>query len=99
VTAISDKELEENQWDSDLAWMMGDERGRRVMWELLAQTRAFQSSFSTNGSVTVFNEGRRHVGLWLMSELQTEEHRAAFLLMWNESITPETVKPNAPADT
>lgn len=98
MSAATDKEIEESQWDNDLAWMMGDHRGRRIMWELLSQTRAFQSSYSTNGSVTTFNEGRRHIGLWLMSELQTEEHRAAFLLMWNESVSADTIKPNAPQD-
>ena len=69
------------QWASDLSWLMNDARGRRIVWELLAQCGVFQGSFTTNGSATFFQEGRRHIGLWLMGELQHEDFLDLYLTM------------------
>lgn len=57
-------ELEKN----DLVWLMSQERGRRFIWRLLSRAGVFQSSFTGN-SGTFFNEGRRDIGLWVLSSI------------------------------
>lgn len=52
----------------DFKWLMGDKRGRRVVWRLLERTGVFRSSFTGN-SETFFREGERNVGLVLMAHI------------------------------
>lgn len=52
----------------DFKWLMGDGRGRRVMYRLLERTGVFRSSFTGN-SETFFLEGQRNVGLMLMAQI------------------------------
>ena len=90
----SEEEIDEDyeQWLSDLAWMLNDARGRRIVWEILSQCGIFQGSFTTNGSATFFQEGRRHIGLWLMGQMQNPDYLELFQLMWRENVTAETIK-------
>lgn len=56
--------------DSDLAWLMSDKRGRRVMWRLLGEAGIYRQSHTPNDThATAFNEGRRGVGLSVMAQL------------------------------
>ena len=57
------KELE------DLRWLLGHPQGRRIVGRALDEAGVFRSSFNHSGSVMAFSEGRRHMGLWLTSEL------------------------------
>ncbi len=57
------KELE------DLRWWLGHPQGRRIVGRLLDEAGVFRSSFNHSGSVMAFNEGRRHLGLFLTGEL------------------------------
>lgn len=57
------KELE------DLRWLLGHPQGRRVIGRLLDEAGVFRSSFNHSGSVMAFSEGRRHMGLFITSEL------------------------------
>lgn len=57
----------ENELD-DIAWLMSEKRGRRIMYRLLEMTAVFTSSFTGN-SQTFFNEGRRAVGTTLISDI------------------------------
>ena len=57
------KELE------DLRWLLGHPQGRRIVSRLLDEAGVFRSSFNHSGSVMAFNEGRRHMGLFVTSEL------------------------------
>lgn len=67
----------------DIEWLMSDKRGRRVMWRLLAEAGIYRTSFNNSGSVTAFNEGKRHIGLVFISEVN--EHAAnQFLVMLKE---------------
>lgn len=52
----------------DIAWLMSEQRGRRIMYRLLEMTSVFKSSFTGN-SQTFFNEGRRAVGTTLIGDI------------------------------
>jgi hypothetical protein len=54
----------------ELLWLMSDSRGRRFIWRQLSGHGIFQLSYVQGDSThTAFNEGRRHVGLKLMSQI------------------------------
>ena len=57
------KELE------DLRWLLGHPQGRRIVTRLLDEAGVYRSSFNHSGSVMAFNEGKRHIGLFLIAEL------------------------------
>ena len=48
--------------ESDLKWLMGSKRGRRMVWRLLDQSGVFRLSFNTNSMTMAFNEGQRNFG-------------------------------------
>jgi hypothetical protein len=52
----------------DFVWLMGDPRGRRIVWRMLEMTGVFRTSFTGN-SETFFREGQRNVGLMLMAQI------------------------------
>lgn len=56
------KELE------DLRWLLGHPQGRRIAMRLLDEAGVYRSSFNHSGSVMAFNEGKRHIGLFLTAE-------------------------------
>jgi hypothetical protein len=56
------KELE------DLRWLLGHPQGRRISMRLLEEAGVYRSSFNHSGSVMAFNEGKRHIGLFLTAE-------------------------------
>lgn len=49
--------------ESDVRWLMGNKRGRRILWRLLDQAGVFRSSFNTNALSMSFAEGNRNYGL------------------------------------
>lgn len=53
----------------DFKWLMGNKRGRRVIWRWLEKTGVFRSSFNHSGSITAFNEGARNIGLMLIAQI------------------------------
>lgn len=84
----TDKELEDETFENDIAWLMDDPRGRRVVWDLLDKCGVFATSFTTNGSMVMFKEGRRDVGLRLMHDIEAYAPET-FMKMWNENVSPE----------
>ena len=52
----------------DFKWLMGNKRGRRIVWRLLERTGVYRSSFTGN-SETFFREGMRNVGLALLAQV------------------------------
>lgn len=52
----------------DIAWLMSEKRGRRIMFRLLAMSNVFRSSFTGN-SQTFFNEGMRVIGTTLITDI------------------------------
>lgn len=61
--------LEERRETDDFLWLMGDLRGRRIVWRLLSQARIFHSTFDTHGGRMSLNEGERQSGLRLMAKI------------------------------
>jgi hypothetical protein len=57
------------QRNEDFRWLMGDARGRRFIWNLLAKAGVFRSSMGLSAELTAFNEGRRDLGLAVLADL------------------------------
>ena len=57
------------QRNEDVRWLMGDARGRRFIWNLLAKAGVFRSSMGLSAELTAFNEGRRDLGLAVLADL------------------------------
>ncbi len=55
--------------ESDIEWMMSDVRGRRLMWHWLSTSYVFSTTYTGESMSGAFNEGRRAVGLQIMSDL------------------------------
>ena len=53
--------------ESDLKWLMGSKRGRRIVWRQLEQAGVFRLSFNTNAMQMAFNEGNRNNGNRLLA--------------------------------
>lgn len=58
---LRDKLVRDNE-EADLKWLMGNKRGRRVIWRLLDQAGVFRLSFNTNAMSMAFAEGNRNFG-------------------------------------
>ena len=57
------------QRNEDFRWLMGDLRGRRFVWDLLAKAGLFRSSLGLSPELTAFNEGRRDLGAtWVAAD-------------------------------
>lgn len=69
------KELE------DLRWLLGHPQGRRVASRLLEEAGVFRSSYSHSGSLMAFNEGKRHMGLFITGELMEASPDGYFKLL------------------
>ena len=57
------------QRNEEFRWLMGDPRGRRFVWDLLAKAGLFRSSLGISPELTAFNEGRRDLGLAVLADL------------------------------
>lgn len=57
------------------------ENGRAFMYNCLQNCGTFDSSFNTDPQLTVFNEGRRSHGLWLVSELKEASPDNYYLML------------------
>lgn len=51
------------------AWLMSGPQGRRVVYTLLERCGVYQNSYTGEIAGTSFNEGRRSVGLELMTKV------------------------------
>lgn len=85
VTQAQEKERYNKRSDQgDLAKVLESPQGRRFVWRLLTLCGVFQSSFEDNYGATSFNEGRRSVGLRLLSEV-TDLNPEHYVLMMQEA--------------
>lgn len=57
------------QRNEDFRWLMGEQRGRRFVWDLLAKAGLFRSSLGLSPELTAFNEGRRDLGLAVLADM------------------------------
>lgn len=64
----------------DLRWLLGQKRGRRIVWRLLEQAGVFRSVFNQNAMAMAFSEGRRDQGLRLLATVQTLKPEAYALM-------------------
>ena len=73
-----DKQARDTE-ESDLKWLMGSKRGRRIIWRQLDRAGVFRLSFSTNALQMAFNEGNRNEGLRMLAQINTlcPEHYSA----------------------
>lgn len=55
--------------ESDFRWLMGNKRGRRIVWRLLERTGIFRISFNTNAMTMAFSEGNRNEGLRTLTQI------------------------------
>lgn len=58
------------QLEDGIRFVLESEKGRRVMWWLLAECGVFRTSMTGN-SMTYFNEGKRDIGLRLMDRIMS----------------------------
>jgi hypothetical protein len=58
-----DSKLRERRLAEAFKWLMGDARGRLLMWQRLADAGVFRSSMAASPELTAFKEGRRDIGL------------------------------------
>jgi hypothetical protein len=63
------KALKRKQQVEDFKWLMAHAQGRRIVSRLLEESGVHRTSFNHSGSVMAFNEGKRHLGLYLMAEI------------------------------
>ena len=70
--------------ESDLKWLMGSKRGRRIIWRQLEQAGVFRLSFNTNAMQMSFAEGNRNAGNRLLA-LVIDVCPDALTMMLNES--------------
>lgn len=67
---LRDKLVRDNE-ESDLKWLMGSKRGRRIVWRLLDRAGVFRLSFNTNAMQMAFAEGNRNEGLRMLAQIHT----------------------------
>lgn len=68
---LRDRLARENE-EADIKWLMGNKRGRRVLWRLLDQAGVFRSSFNTNAMAMSFAEGNRNYGLRMLALIHSQ---------------------------
>lgn len=81
VKAAEQKQAEEA---ADWRFILGDQRGRRIVWALLAKAGVFRVSYSSDALQMAFNEGGRNLGLEVLAKV-SEHAPASYLLMQNEA--------------
>lgn len=54
---------------ADFRWLMGQARGRRIVWRLLEHAGVFRLSFNTNAMQMAFAEGNRNYGHRVLEQI------------------------------
>ena len=68
---LRERLVRENE-EADIKWLMGNKRGRRIIWRLLDQAGVFRSSFNTNAMTMSFAEGHRNYGLRILALIHSQ---------------------------
>ncbi|MGA2403037.1 MAG: hypothetical protein ABSG91_15250 [Syntrophobacteraceae bacterium] len=63
------QKIREHQTRAALQKLMADPEGRMWMWDLLSLCGVYHSSFSREGLLMAFAEGRRDIGLHLVAQI------------------------------
>ncbi len=77
----------------DMAFILSDPRGRRVLWRYLGKCGVNQSSFVANSDETAFLEGKRYIGIELTEDMANADPMA-FINMMKE-MQPKAEDPMA----
>ena len=75
------RRMRENEW---LKEILSKEGGRDFIWRLLIQCGVYDTSFTGDAPHTFFNEGKRQIGRWALTEID-EADKSAISLMQEES--------------
>ncbi len=57
----------QGQVDEAMRWLLGDAKGRAVIWAQLERAGVFRGSMAATPELTAFNEGKRDMGLGLLA--------------------------------
>ena len=71
------RRLKENEWLKDILSRPG---GRDFIWRLLTQCGVYDTSFTGDAPHTFFNEGKRQIGLWVLTEIDEADNRSILLI-------------------
>ena len=71
------RRLKENEWLKDVLSRPG---GRDFIWRLLIQCGVYDTSFTGDAPHTFFNEGKRQIGLWVLTEIDAADKRSILLI-------------------
>ena len=64
------EDVEIDRWRNDLAWLMSNEQGQRIINRVFDETRVFGGNlFDKHAGVMAERIGRQGVGKWLQGEL------------------------------
>lgn len=74
----------------DFRFILSTPSGRRVIWRYLSLVGVFQSSFTGHSETTIFNEGRRDVGLRLLADVMESDPKAYILMTAEANAEEET---------
>ena len=66
-----ERKLSNDTEESDLRWLMGSKRGRRIVWRLLDASGVFQSPQQLNTTFLTFAAGERNYGLKLLHAIHS----------------------------
>lgn len=78
---------EKDREQEDLKKLLSMPEGRRYIWRLMSNAGVFRTSFTGN-STTFFNEGKREIGLMVISEVMNASP-SSFTQMQNESVNEQ----------
>lgn len=88
--------LAQQQAEDDMRWLMGDPRGRRIVWDLLAEAGIFRSTYTGDAISSAFNEGQRNAGIKLQARVM-QHCPEQFVRMLVESMQPGRAHNGGPA--
>ena len=81
---MSRADLAAEDRDEDFRFVLGSPRGRAFCYMLLDRCNVMGASFTGDAATTAFNEGRRHVGIALLRDIQAM-NPSAFATMLAEN--------------
>lgn len=82
-----DREVEE------LRQLVHTEGGRAFIWRILEQCGVYQIGYQGDVNDAIFNEGRRSIGIWALSEVFISDPQI-YTIMRNEAASRDTRKGN-----
>ena len=75
------RRMRENEWLKDI---LSKEGGRDFIWRLLSECGPYKTTFTGEPYGTVLNEGRRQIGIWIITEI-FEADPNAYIKMQEEN--------------